>query len=241
MGRIVLKRAMATEGRVDHSRSLQRLALVVLISASSALASTLTGPVPVVTAVCNVAGAPVACPYQNGINQANAQAAGEFSGLGTSTGLVISMSADVETQGGLSVGGVDALALADLDFLAITDGPVRQGLVTYSVSADAENAGDMASIEGVGAWPSCKTVGCHQNGTLVPFTLGQAFEISALTEAVGGTQTQSGGGGEMHITFQLFELDGTPVTISAVPEPSTWLLAALGLTLLCTIRAKRYR
>lgn len=150
------------------------------------------------------------------------------------------MSADVETQGGLSVGGVEASALANLDFLAITDGPVRQGLVTYSVSADAEDAGDGASIEGVGAWPNCKTVGCYQKGTLVPFTLGQAFEISAVTEVVGGTQTQSGGGGFMQVTMQLFELDGTPVAINATPEPSTWLLAALGLTLLCTFRAKRY-
>ena len=234
----MLQRAIPTDGRVNHSRRLHKLAVIVLISASSALASTLTGPVPVITANCTLAGAPVTCSYvaDNGFTKAIAQNTFSFGGLGTSTGLAISMSTFVNTAGqGAAFAGVN------LDFLAITNGPVRQGLVTYSVSADAEDAGDAASIEGVGAWPSCKTVGCHQKGMLVPFTLGQAFEISVTTQAVGGPLIHSGGGAEMQINMQLFELDGTPVTISAAPEPSTWLLAALGLTLLGTFRAKRYR
>jgi len=109
------------------------------------------------------------------------------------------------------------------------------------MSGDAEEASAMASIEGLGLVQFCQNVTCRQSGTLVPFTLGQAFEISGATHAAGGTITKEGGVSEMHITMQLFELDGTPVTISAAPEPSTWLLAAFGLTLLGTFRAKRYR
>jgi len=234
----VLQRAIPTDGRVNHSRRLHKLAVIVLISASSALASTLTGPVPVITANCTLAGAPVTCSYvaDNGFTKAIAQNTFSFGGLGTSTGLAISMSTFVNTAGqGAAFAGVN------LDFLAITNGPVRQGFVTYFMGGDSEQAGEIMSIEGLGLLQNCNTVGCRQSGTLVPFTLGQAFEISAAITSAGSAQSYSGGGGDIKITMQLFELDGTPVTISAAPEPSTWLLAAFGLTLLGTFRAKRYR
>jgi len=142
----------------------------------------------------------------------------------------------------VSTGGKGAASAGvNLDFLAITDGPVRQGFVTYFMGGDSEQAGEIMSIEGLGLLQNCNTVGCRQSGTLVPFTLGQAFEISAAITSAGSAQSYSGGGGDIKITMQLFELDGTPVTISAAPEPSTWLLAAFGLTLLGTFRAKRYR
>ena len=130
-----------------------------------------------------------------------------------------------------------------LFFLRHYKWPVRQGLVSYGMSDDVEHGAGgggtaFVGIQGLGCLSSL-CGGCGAFGSLVPFTLGGPFDIGGSTSGETDQIDITSGGGEITIMMQLFELDGTPVAIfDAAPEPSTWLLAALGLMALAVFRTK---
>jgi hypothetical protein len=120
-----------------------------------------------------------------------------------------------------------------------TIGPVRPGWIVYSVQATGGGVdgaastevqfgpySDSASKEGPEPFPP----GTCFTDYLAPFTLGEYFDVSLTAFAfieggdIGEDQVSSS------VTFSLFESDGvTPVAIQESPEPTSLLLAGLGL------------
>ena len=85
------KERMSKDRELNHPRSLLRLSLIALISASSTFGSTIImDGVPVTSSTsCTVSGVTVDCPYSNGLVSASAVNDFSLTGLGTSNGLVV--------------------------------------------------------------------------------------------------------------------------------------------------------
>ncbi len=228
-------------------------ALFVLVPA--AFASTITGldPVPIITTICTVGGSSVGCsisPEQSGTESVAAYGSASIVGLNTANGLNIETIAEAQAGTAGSVFGSlgsSAIATVTLDFFGSTEGPERQGFATYLIYADGDHGGGASGgatsfISGLG---SCGNH-CDEHGTLVPFELGVPFEIGLSAAAYGQRQeykhTLDGGSGDAMVRLQLFEADGTPVTIfdpvGPVPEPGTWILLALGMVTLSAFRSR---
>jgi hypothetical protein len=224
-------------------------ALFFLVPA--AFASILMEPVPVISTACTVGGQSVACAGQYGTDSVFAMASGSVVGLNSSTGLFVNAWADAES-GSVNPGplfltlGSSAIASVSLDFFAATDGPQRQGFASFLLDTDGEHgfqvgATESMFVQGLG---SCQGILCHSLGQLVPFQLGVPFEIglSIFATSGSGQHEYNGGSGNAGLRLQLFEADGTPVTIfdpvGPVPEPGTWILLALGMVTLSAFRAR---
>jgi hypothetical protein len=154
----------------------------------------------------------------------------------------------------------EAEAHAELSLHAKTSGPVRPGLIdlAFRGNVDFDAGRSTAYVEGVIGnlfaeiqdqdYGSCRGA-CDGR---FAFVLGQPFDIRLIAHSH-SWGTSGYGNGERHVyvntTFQLRELDGTPVDLLAafesptlVPEPSTILLVAPVLSLLMLVRvAGRYR
>jgi len=183
---------------------------------------------PPVTITCTVNQSPVECGT---FSSPGATAYGGVSGIGTADGVFVNFTAEVWTTSLIQ----QASALISVDFLASTDGPQRQGLATFSIYTDGDHGagagtGATGSIEGLGSNPLIGTQGITLHGTNVAFELGVPFEVQASVLA-NSFFRDSGAGGIAQMKLQLFELDGTPVAITAVavPEPDTHALITVGL------------
>ena len=163
---------------------------------------------------------------------------------------------DVTATGSLSINGT-----AILDAFLTTDGPVRSGIMTYSISC----AGD-ASFFGGGSGSITLNgnllgggLACPSTQT-IPFTLGQTFELQLSAFANGFCPSSpcivNGGSGAASISFSVeapftyYNLDGNPVLTElhlfpvspaadpSIPEPSAASLLAIGAATLFLLRAK---
>jgi hypothetical protein len=220
--------------------------------APAAFASTLTepAPAPVISTACTVAGQPVDCMGETGAiyGTESVTASGAISvlGLNTANGLNIEAEADA-TAGAIGPGptiltlGSSAIAAVNLDFFAATDGPERQGFATFILHSDGDHGANGGSVQSsfISGLGSCQVVLCTQSGSLVPFELGVPFEIGLSIAAYGQKQdyqhVYDGGSSDAIVRLQLFDANGTPVVIvnapgPSVPEPGSWILAALGLS-----------
>jgi len=143
-----------------------------------------------------------------------------------------------------------AEASAELFLTAETAGPVRPGLIDllFLQDIDIDFGVSFAQLQVmIGSLfaeviePSAPCRGAC-NGTF-PFLLGQPFDIYVAAFSQASAEPIVSGGssrrGEVQVLFQLRELDGTPVDLASVPEPSTIALLALGLVLLMLTRTVR--
>ena len=208
-------------------------------------------PTPVISTICTVADAPVACtsfsPFY-GSESVSTFTRVSILGLGTADGLFIDAfgsaeagSIDPESSGI----GSSALTTISLDFLGFTEGPVRPGFASFLILTDHDrgvygSSGTSAAIAGLG---NCG-LQCEETGTMVPFELGVPFEISLNLFASGGTgpHVLSGGLAETIITLRLF--DGAEAVAifdppQPVPEPATWGLVAAGILACLFLRRQR--
>jgi hypothetical protein len=141
---------------------------------------------------------------------------------------------------------------AELSFRATTAGPVRAGLIQFFNGWDGRGLGqgDFQGQMVVGnlfadIYEFGECIGaCNNRGTF-PFVLGEPFDIRLAAVALGWADRYDPGkaAGDLSLQFKLRELDGTPVDLLlesespvAVPEPSTVLLFAGGLTSLVLLR-----
>jgi len=190
---------------------------------------------PQIATTCTVNQSPVEC---SNLNAPGATAYGQITGLNTANGVFVNLFAQVWT----TIQIQQASALASIDFLGSTDGPQRQGLAAYSIYTDGDHGGGagifaIGTIQGLGTNPLVGTEGITLQGSNVPFSLGVPFEVQASVLAQ-SFFLESGAGGIAQIKLQLFELDGTPVTIfDPVPEPSMGWLMGLGMAVILARRA----
>jgi hypothetical protein len=199
--------------------------ILLLLMCATGWASTITADT-----TCTVNNTPTTCTGLTG--SPGASAGGGTSGIDT-TEIFTNISAWVWTPFQSSI--TSATAQVSTDFLGSTDGLERQGLATYFVYTDGDSGGGggafpSASIEGLG---ECHGYICHTQGSLVPFTLGVPFEVTASIHASASSISwvEGAGGAVAQIRLQLFELDGAPVTISAVPVPEPVYGGIVGLIL----------
>lgn len=234
-----------------------RVLSVLFFLIPAAFAGLIIDPVPVLSKVCTVANAPVVCGggmsgTTYGTERVGTDATISITGLNTDAGLdIFAITQAVAGTSIFVVGeslGSSATASVVLGFLGSTDGLARPGLATYSIYTDQEHGGGSgatasAFIEGLG---SCPFAACVSQGTLVPFELGVEFGIglSVLANGGSGQHIFVGGGGLVQMHLQLFETDGTPVTIfdpptDSIPEPGAFALAAIGLVAVSVFRRLR--
>jgi hypothetical protein len=213
-------------------------------------------PQPITSEICSIAGQSVACDTDDGVVRLFSLLTSHIQGIGTSDGITINVTADAGFSYRLldNTGIYPTSSVANsisLDFLGSTEGPERQGFATFSIDAVQYGKGGAGfgsvSIEGAGG---CGSPFCQPSNTTIPFMLGRAFDMDLLARAsaegsflfFGGA---GGGGGTASLSLRVFEADGTPVAIfalpssvSAVPEPQSWMLAGIGLAVLLLSRAK---
>ncbi len=207
---------------------MSKTIILLLLLTSAALASVITTPVPDSTTSCTADNQSVSCGYRDPFAIANAQTGSTMTGFGTTQGLDITIWADA--FGGpiipTSEHTASAFASIMLSFLGSTDGPTRAGLATYVIDAGSDgHGGSGGTIEGLGVCVGT----CQQRGDLVPFMLGDYFSIELDAFGMGHALVGDGGNGYATIHLQLFEMNGTAISIydppaNAVPEPSTALL-----------------
>jgi hypothetical protein len=221
---------------------LNRLLIVLLLAPAGAIANPITGPVPDISSACALDGSPVACDFSNDDARAIAFTSFTMTGLNTSIGLHIEADAGVE-----AIGNGSAVASVFLDFFVSTRGPVREGFANYLVLTDTEHGGPLTSfnyLAGISGLGSCEIVFCENQAMMVPFELGIPFEIivNASLSVGPGPFDENGGIAGGFITsglnLQLFDASGAPVEIFAVPEPSAWILAAIGFAALFVFRVR---
>jgi len=244
---------MAKKAALEHQIKVVTAFYVTalyLLIVPSMFASTITGPIPTITTTCKIGGDPVTCGTFSNPNRfgmfywVGADATAGMSGLDTAAGISINVHAEATSSRTNSTGPASADALGLLDFFASTDGAERQGLATFKIVNEGDHgafAGALAigSVAGLG---SCTFTDCYANGTLVPFELGVAFEVIASVHAQSCCEPDTFAGAYTSIQLQLFELDGTPVTIfDAVPEPASWILAGIGILALVGHLSARHR
>ena len=150
----------------------------------------------------------------------------------------------------------ESLSLS-LDLMATTDGPVRDGFITYVTvnfangDGPSEGAtGESASVSIAGLDTCTYLSECQIGGVMVPFKLGVPFEINLNVAISTDTSTckESGrcaywpdgfvmAGGDVYagMELQLFEAHGASFD---VPEPSGWTLFAIGLAAIFVFRAR---
>jgi len=205
---------------------------------------------------CSVSPPPV---YQsiNGIIEA------QTSGSITVSGNILSASISQSTldflDNGVSSLAINSSARTDVNATILSAGPLREGLVTLTVSRFFNVVGNSASLTGflvpglsstcdVGTSPyltDCMigTMRMDPNEAVIltiPFALGQEFDftLTSYTNSTIGYGTSSGDT-RLAVTFAFFEADGlTPVTISdvtAAPEPASLALLGIGVLLLTAL------
>jgi hypothetical protein len=190
---------------------------------------------------CTMNGAPAGC----GPNPVLALGIGPSkygSGDGFGIGLSLNASAGVDPESGIfSTSGFISWTLE-----ATTPGPVRPGVLFYSVAADGDSGGgggssSQASISGLA---SCMGPGfCFQKGTDgVHVPLGVPFEVTLYAAASGVGEIGFGGGGwsTADVVMNFFDLSGARVPIvpaTTTPEPSH--LSYLGILLLVPAIVKK--
>lgn len=132
----------------------------------------------------------------------------------------------------------------------LTEGPVRPGLALITWMAPERcpvnsNAGCLGvlqfgqhSVSVFNLGTECSFTTCLLNTPIfLPVALGETIDIEAHIRGIGPAGMYGNALGEtsLNISFTLFEADGqTPVAWSLVhtPEPSTWLLCAVGFTVM---------
>ena len=186
------------------------------------------------------------CGVKNSTGSAGAQSLATFIVSSNTVTVDAITSATASTGGNTATFGFapfSASATVAITADLYTTGPVRQGYVEVSGGSQTGDGGDGGgnSSYSVGsAMSSFCPVNSSCYGTLgsrlVPIQLGTSFTFTETQSANGETDpTDFLGDGLANTseTFTFFEADGvTPVTVfdsSAVPEPATWPLFALGL------------
>jgi hypothetical protein len=218
-------------------KGLMRILFVLVALAGVSLAIPII-PAANITA-CTIQGVSVPCPTNANTSSTNATTIFSATGLDTDAGIEISAFANAFDTGLPDISH-SSFAFITFDVFAYTAGPIRPGLATFLVSTDRDNGPDgfasaTSSISGLSTICSLSPsigLGCHEVGTLVPFTLGIPFELRV--SASGGSSLENhsvegGGDGGSLLQLQLFELSGAPVTITALPEPGVWVLTGTGL------------
>lgn len=139
----------------------------------------------------------------------------------------------------------DAMGTTTLSLLS--SGNMRTGLIEFSQAVQFQPGPDpprataavmVGTLSSQCAGPSTFLLICTGNmgaanglPQRLPFTLGQPFTFSENLRLLASSSNPAGliesGTGSVSFQFRLLEADGeTPVTIEAVPEPSTWSLLA---------------
>ncbi len=219
---------------------------LLLLLAPTAFASIIDhpDPVPTISTACTVAGQPVACPpapINIGTETVSATGKIRIEGLNTADGLTLdawtwATSGSLFSPRDMTLLGSSALASISLDFFGSTDGPTRQGFATYTISTDGDREfgahyQSSAFVQGLSGG----------KGTLVPFDLGVPFELGLFVQSAGGIGDWASASADADIRLQLFEADGTPVTIfdppgPSVPEPRSLFLTLIGLVGIASIK-----
>jgi len=161
-----------------------------------------------------------------------------ITGLGT-TMVTATAQADYATCGTMCDDPPSISAMATVT--GFTLGPVRDGQILMFITGHDSSFGTSGGIVGPYSF-ACSGVGCVGiDDAPRPFTLGVPFEIQVSASAL--LFGQSSGTGDIDFQFALFEMGTAPPTTSfpfpsgnvviysetAVPEPATWLLTAVGL------------
>lgn len=131
-----------------------------------------------------------------------------------------------------------------------TSGPARPGVIEISEkigSVHDQPSTNWSITEGSTTYSGCFSAnngfGCSGTRTL-PFELGVPFLVNATAMGATSLDYSSGfpGGGqsdEVVLSFSLFEADGTPVGVYAIPEPSTCTLVFGGLAAWAIVKKRR--
>ena len=163
---------------------------------------------------------------------------GSYAGFATDT-----FSASVAAYGD-NQGGNAAQGLVTIDVTGQTLGRLESGWIefSYPCCSGEVDAGGFAStsfqVGNVEGGLSGEVGQPHpQAGTLIPFEVGETFDItmSAEFDAPASSGNDSGAA-QLNMSFQIFDSQMTPLVIydqpnnaAATPEPATWLLMLFGL------------
>lgn len=161
------------------------------------------------------------------------------------SGYAMSVGAGAATSSSGPNPELSAIAQASASKVFYSAGPFRLGFIQFDVSVSHLHGGD----SGVGITDGthqygydsnfCGFEGCQVTAT-VPFYLGSGFQIStsaSVEEFLDATSDPCCGGSahgydDALIVFRLLESDGTtPVPFTSTPEPASWGLLLIGMTL----------
>lgn len=167
----------------------------------------------------------------------------QISGFGTTT---ITGHAEVDAIFDIVPFAPSASARAAV--LAFTAGPMRDGFLEIRGDGFASTGGGSSAVIDGQAFSCLELCFPPLNGAPRAFTLGVPFEIQATASAttLGPPDSPRPGTAFIDFRFSLFEalqigsvtVPGAPVIVSAIPEPSTWMLVGLSVVGLARFRTR---